>query len=345
MNRFERELRTMKEKIQLNEKEREEIWMKINENIERHREKGKRTTAPWKYAGSLAVVLAVFLIISFSVFQQLGNAPAGDEGTRDETPVPVEEAKEKELAVEDVEKFLPENAVLAKARHPENVQAVQRADLDKDGIREVVATYEIKAEEEPGPSTAGVIVIKKKAEKWEKVWEKEAQGAGLDFALLVDVTGDGTEELLFGVTIGASAGNQLEIFQWKSDKFAPMTEMFYHELEIVSNGKTGLAFWDRFMADAYIVNVASWNGTEFMYDKELYKKYYPAVQAYYEEKLARMDAWFYWYALADAQMKADLLEKAKSSIEKGIELARKEQITDAAESLERLKSELEKKGQ
>ncbi|WP_180954182.1 hypothetical protein [Bacillus sp. M6-12] len=30
-----------------------------------------------------------------------------------------------------------------------------------------------------------------------------------------------------------------------------------------------------------------------------------------------MDAWFYWYSLADAQIKAKLFEEAEKSIERG----------------------------
>lgn len=31
-----------------------------------------------------------------------------------------------------------------------------------------------------------------------------------------------------------------------------------------------------------------------------------------------MDAWYYWYALADAQIKANRLDEARRSIEKGL---------------------------
>ena len=40
----------------------------------------------------------------------------------------------------------------------------------------------------------------------------------------------------------------------------------------------------------------------------------------YEEKIKKLDAWFYWYALADAQIKADLLQQARLSVQKGLSL-------------------------
>ena len=51
-------------------------------------------------------------------------------------------------------------------------------------------------------------------------------------------------------------------------------------------------------------------------DEELYSRYYPVIEKFYNDKISKMDAWFYWYTLADAQIKANLFEKAKDSIQK-----------------------------
>lgn len=188
-----------------------------------------------------------------------------------------------------------------------------------------------------------MIVLKKKADSWEKAWEKEIEGVGLNYFQLVDVTNDGTKELIFGVTIGASVGNQLEIFTWEKESFEPIFETYYHELEIVKNERVGLAIWDRFLADTYFVEVVRWNGNDFVFDQPLFAAYYPKIASFYEEKLLMMNAWFYWYALADAQIKANLMEEAKSSIQNGIEIAEKEQLSDALENLQKLKDQLKKK--
>ena len=45
------------------------------------------------------------------------------------------------------------------------------------------------------------------------------QGIDLDFSGLADITGDGKKEYLFGVTIGAAAGSELEIYQWINNAF------------------------------------------------------------------------------------------------------------------------------
>lgn len=56
-----------------------------------------------------------------------------------------------------------------------------------------------------------------------------------------------------------------------------------------------------------------------------------------------MDAWFYWYTFADAQIKANLFDKAKKSIQKGTTLARQSSLPDAVENFKQLNDKLEKK--
>jgi hypothetical protein len=54
---------------------------------------------------------------------------------------------------------------------------------------------------------------------------------GLHFSGLADITGDGTKEYLFGRTIGASAGNELEIFKWK-DNSLKIADVPYHKIDL-----------------------------------------------------------------------------------------------------------------
>jgi hypothetical protein len=56
-----------------------------------------------------------------------------------------------------------------------------------------------------------------------------------------------------------------------------------------------------------------------------------------------MDAWFYWYTLADAQIKANLLEKARNSIQKGTTLAKQLSLPDEVKKFEQLSDKLDKK--
>ena len=56
-----------------------------------------------------------------------------------------------------------------------------------------------------------------------------------------------------------------------------------------------------------------------------------------------MDAWFYWYSPADAQIKANKFEKASKSIQKGISLAEKIPMLDVVQNFNDLTDRLENK--
>lgn len=339
MKQVDRHFQSLKRKVNLTEEEKQEMLVKLNEQMA-HRQQ-KRTVRSWKYIATLATTFALVFIISLSIFQQTTHTPTGDL-QQVHSPF-VADDDEIDSILEVIDHFLPPNSSLASPNRPNGAEAIQFYDLDEDGTEEAIVTYERKGEVEPSPSQFGVFVLQKGADGWQKIWEKQTEGVGLDYFGLVDVTHDGVKELLFGVTIGSSVGNQIEIFKWDQEIFQRIYDMYYHQLEVVNDDRTGLALWDRFLADTYLVQVVSWNGEEFVFDEQLFAKYYPTIEAFYEEKIAYMDAWFYWHALADAQIKANLLEDAKNSIQKGIDLAEEMELTDAVESLQKLKEELEKK--
>ncbi len=238
--------------------------------------------------------------------------------------------------------FLPKEAILVVPEEPKGTEAVQFYDFDQDGTDEAIVTYELKAKEQPAPSQFGVIVLKKENSSWKKIWETSVQGVGLHYSGLADLTGDGVKEYVFGVTIGASAGNILNIFEWEELSFRTIGDIPYHRLELLEHEKMGLAVWQRYLADAYFVDVLSWDGEQFVFDEELFTAYYPTIEAFVKERIANMNAWFYWYTLADAQIKANLFKKAKRSIQEGIKIAKRSSVTEAIDLFKQLKEKLKK---
>ncbi|UTW69504.1 hypothetical protein KHA80_22520 [Anaerobacillus sp. HL2] len=81
-------------------------------------------------------------------------------------------------------------------------------------------------------------------------------------------------------------------------------------MELLSNKKVGIAAWQRYIADTYFVDVLKWNG-KLVPDEELYFRYYPVIEKFYYDKILKMDTWFYWYTLCDAQIKRQTFEKAR----------------------------------
>jgi hypothetical protein len=242
-----------------------------------------------------------------------------------------------------INEFVPPNSLLVSPEEPKPTKPYQFYDFNQDGQEEIIITFEIKAKEQPNPSQYGVFVLRKENERWKKVWGTQAQGVGLDYSGVADITGDGIKEYLFGVTIGASAGNKLEIFKWNNNSLKMIAEVPYHMMDLLSNKKVGIAVWQRYIADTYFVHVLKWNGEKLVLDEELYSNYYPAIEKFYNDKISKMDAWFYWYTLADAQIKANLFEKARNSIKKGTTLAKQLSLPDAVENFEQLSDKLEKK--
>lgn len=214
-----------------------------------------------------------------------------------------------------VKEFLPANAELIKAKQPEKASSIQPYDFDHDGLDELVVTFRVK----DSLKTMNIMVLKQENNSWRKVWERSGEGFDFDYSGFVDITGDGTKEYLAGWSIGASAGSKLDIYQWENGSLNSIGKSpFYHEMEIIKEGEgIRLALWERYCCDAFIVDVLKWDGKNLVLDEDSFKNYYPKIEEFYDAKLKEMDAWYYWYVLADAQLKADMLGKAEASIKKG----------------------------
>ncbi|MGE7673861.1 hypothetical protein ACQKMV_09825 [Lysinibacillus sp. NPDC094403] len=251
---------------------------------------------------------------------------------------------QKEDLIKIVSRFMPSNASLLSPVNPSSTLPIQLYDFDHDGQKEILFTFEIKAENQPSPSQFGSIVLKKHNSDWRKIWETKIQGVDLDFSGLVDITGDGTKEYLFGITIGAAIGSELQVFQWIDNSFIKIADVPYHKIDFVCGKQNvGIAVWQMYIGDSYLVDVLKWNGEKLVYDEELYSKYYPIIEKFYNDKISEMDAWFYWYCLADAQIKANKFEEAFKSIQKGISLAKKSSMREVVQNFNDLTERLENK--
>jgi hypothetical protein len=253
-----------------------------------------------------------------------------------------EEKIDKDL-IKVINEFIPSNSSLISPEQPVSTEPLQLYDFNHDGNKEIIINYKIKAKEQPSPSQFGAIILKKENEEWKKIWETKSQGVGLDYSGFADITGDGIKEYLFGVTIGASAGNKLEIFEWENNSLKMIANVHYHMMELLSNKDVGIAVWQRYIADTYFVDVLKWNGQQLVLDEGLYSKYYPVIEKFHKDKISKMNAWFYWYTLADAQIKANLFDEAKKSIQEGTSLAKQSSLADAVENFTQLNVKLENK--
>lgn len=217
---------------------------------------------------------------------------------------------------ESVKALLPVEAQFIKPNTPESVSSIQTYDFDQDGQQEMMVTYRL----ENGLGKLHALLLKKEEQQWKKIWETTSEGFDIEYTGFEDITGDGVGEFVIAWGIGASAGNKLEIYRWEEGTLNRIIEpRFFHRMELLKGeNQTSLALWERYCCDAFLVDVLTWASKDLVSDEELYRQYYPKVRSFYEAKIKEMDAWFYWYALADAQLKASLIEDATESIQKGL---------------------------
>ncbi len=253
-------------------------------------------------------------------------------------------ADEKENWYQLAQIFIPANAKLVKPARPYGSPSILEYDFNQDNQNELIITYQIKNKLHHSPPQFCAMVLSKQNAEWIKVWETCKQGVELDFSGLVDMTGDGIKEYLFSRTIGASAGSELEVYNWKQDSLKQVTIIPYHRMDFVmGDQRIGIAAWMRKLADAYTVDVVSWDGENMVLDDALYAHYYPVIKQFFKKKISARNAWYYWYCLADSQIKANHLTDATMSIEKGMKVTEKESWIEAQNEFKKLKHMLENK--
>lgn len=221
-----------------------------------------------------------------------------------------------------VQRSLPMGAVLVNAQNPYEEMPVKLVDLDGDGIPEIIAAYMWQG-------SPFVLVLKSYNKLWYKVADIEGVGYNINYLNFADVTGRGIKDLIIGWQVGA-VWSELNIFQFRNAQFNKIvSDVIYSKIEVENmsgekhiDGKVDIALWTHDTGEAYKVEVLRWEGAKLVPEKDAYPYYFKKVVAYYEEKVEEMpEAAFYWYYLADAQIKAGMQKDAEKSIEIGMKIS------------------------
>lgn len=196
-------------------------------------------------------------------------------------------------------------------------------DLDNDGENEIITAYKSSGQSE---EQINILVLKKAGESWVKSLDESGQGFKLDLALTADINGDGKEEVLLSRRIGGTVG-EIFVYQWSNNVLSKVSAegLYYSKLDIVDVPKKDIkdiALWQHDTGDAYMIDILKWNGKTFVSEKVDCPDYFKqSVVPYYEEKVKEMPgAGFYWYYLAEAQLKSGDKNGALKSAEKGLKL-------------------------
>jgi hypothetical protein len=215
---------------------------------------------------------------------------------------------------------LPKGTEISIPDGPVGVEPVIYSDFDGDGKGEILVFFHSVSYQ----NQVGAFLLKKKKNRWEKVFAKTGSGQDINWASAADITGDGKDEILLGWQSGGSAGNVLEVYTWKKSKLVKLDELPYNEIEVIqfeNDKKSRLALWNRDLADVFKIQLLVWGGKGFTPDIAHYPSYYQKVIDYYNRRIGEVpDAAYYWYYLADAYNKANHPELALDAINKGMSL-------------------------
>ncbi|MCR4430931.1 MAG: tetratricopeptide repeat protein [Tepidanaerobacteraceae bacterium] len=226
------------------------------------------------------------------------------------------------------QEYLPPGAKLAAPSGTDTAIFEKDLDFSPDGKSEILVTYKVG----DNPPEIGAYVLRQKDGKWQKVWQQQGFGYALDHVGFANLCGDFKPEVLIGGTIGASAGNGLDIFSWQDGTLKKIASMGYHKLDVLhlpgkygteksSDGRAQLAVWQKDTGTAMMVDVLRWYEIGLVPAEDLYPEYFPKVVEYYQQQIKAMpDALYLWYYLADAQQKAGMPQDALKSVERGLSL-------------------------
>ncbi|MFB9328535.1 WG repeat-containing protein [Paenibacillus aurantiacus] len=247
-------------------------------------------------------------------------------------------AHEQQL-VQLVRRFLPQGAELAVIERPVPHPAIVAADMNGDRDPEIAAVYRYA-------DALYLLVLRNPAEGWEAVVNERGAGYGVTLLSASPVSSATRNNLLVGWQMGA-VWSQLAIYEWepgglRSVLKEPLTYSYIEVLDLLgSSGRDGqseLVLWLHDTGEAYRVEVLRWHGGDIVPAPDVEAAYFRKVTGYYEHMVRlHPDYAFYWYYLADAQLRAGLPQAALSSARRALDFPHP---YPSREELERLQREI-----
>ncbi|OXM85557.1 WG repeat-containing protein [Paenibacillus rigui] len=222
-----------------------------------------------------------------------------------------------------VKAYLPQGAELVIIDKPAPHPAVIAVDLNGQGTWIVAAVYK---------SVDGKLhfrVMQRKGAEWVTVYDEIGPGYEVSLLTAAPVLNAAQKNLVVGWRVGA-IWSRLSVYEWTQAgiRDAAPDNMLYSYLEIEDmpgtagkDGQVELALWIHDTGEAFRVEVVRWQNGTFAPASDVYRYYFPKVVRYYE-RLTRLhpDYTFYWYYLADAQLKSGMPTEALNSIQQAIRL-------------------------
>lgn len=211
--------------------------------------------------------------------------------------------------------FIPQTATVLELQQPEKKAAVIVADIDGDHVDELIGAFSYLEKNY-------ILILKNINNQLQPLIMISGSGYGITNLLAAPLTDTGVNTIIIGWQQG-SMWSQLNLLQWTNNGFVwlPTNDIVYSKLEtedMNEDGKYELAIWTHDTGEAYKVDVYRLDKTGLVQAKDVYPYYFKKVAAYYESLLKTNDSSYYWYYLADAQIKEGKVDKALNSIYKAL---------------------------
>lgn len=204
-------------------------------------------------------------------------------------------------------RFLPNQA---------RILAIQMADLDGDTAPEIVGAYRWK-------DVNYLLLLKLCPQGWVPAAHLKGVGYQVSYFHVAHVTNERKPSVVVGWQVGAQ-WSMLAIYDWTWEGFNKQLtdQVSFSRLEVEDmdqDGKADLALWVHDTGEAYEVEIYHWDHGKLYLSEDAYPSYFKKVSSYYKRLTAQFPAYpFYWYYLADAELKAGWPEQAFLSLEKGL---------------------------
>jgi hypothetical protein len=220
-----------------------------------------------------------------------------------------------------LKEFIPLGGELLMLDEPCKGPAMIMGDLDGDGIKEVIAVYKYQDE-------LFLILLKNYCGTWKVEETLRGKGYSITYLGIAPITKKNSREVIIGWQIG-TIWSALSILKWtdKGLKDLMKENLYFSKIEVGylsgcknKDYKAEVALWSHFTGEAYEIQVYKWKDGELLLAPNTYEHYFQRVALFYREKIKENpELLFYWYFLADAQIKTKGYDEALVSINKALQ--------------------------
>ncbi len=144
--------------------------------------------------------------------------------------------------------FLSEQDTLTLAVNQKNKGAIRKVDIDGDKIDEILLLYKSYRNSYKDEGEYGVIILKKKNNKWNEINRIEGLGDSIDLVEYKDITGDNLPEICIGYNIQYSSNKSLHVYSYHGGYFDTIYEIEYRDFgldDLNNDGKNELIISNR----------------------------------------------------------------------------------------------------